>query len=160
MTRFIAHVVILLSLAVLPLASQAEASTVVTWDSPAPDAFNSGRFTFAGFTANALTSIAGPGFYQDGGENRTFSMELQLDGAWTVIGSSEPSFGSFAHEFLSGIDGPNFFTTALVTGIGFFVNEDVVNFASTTSLAQNSRSIRCPKLRSPPPFRSSAPASR
>ncbi len=72
-----------------------------------------------------MTAITGPGFYQDGGAERIFSLELQLDGVWTVIGSSDPGGGPFSHELLSDIDAPLLFASALVTGIGFFVDAPV-----------------------------------
>ena len=125
MTRFMLSMAIAMGMAVLQLASQAEAATVVTWEAPAPDDFNDARLTFAGFTANALTAITGPGFYQDGGADRIFSLELQLDGVWTVIGSSDPGDGPFSHELLSDVDAPLLFASALVTGIGFFVDVPV-----------------------------------
>jgi len=125
MIRFMMCIAIAMSMAALQPASQAEAATVVTWDAPAPDDFDSGRFTFTGFTANALTAISGLGFYQDGGADRIFSLELQLDGAWITIGSTDPGDGPFSHELLSDIDAPLLFTSALVTGIGFFVDAPV-----------------------------------
>jgi hypothetical protein len=110
-------------------ASRVEAATVVTWGSPALDDFDSEQLTFPGFTANALTLITGPGFYQDGGLNRTFSLELELDGVWTTVGSSDPSGGLFSHELLSDIDPPLIFASGIVTGLGFFVDGGPVNFA-------------------------------
>jgi hypothetical protein len=129
MTRLIVCALIAMSMSAFQPASQAEAATVVTWGAPALDDFDSEQLTFPGFTANALTLISGPGFYQDGGEDRTFSLELELDGVWTTVGSSDPSGGLFSHELLSDINTPKFFTSATVTGIGFFVDGGAVGFA-------------------------------
>lgn len=113
---------LVLALVVLLPAARVHAATVVTWDGPGD--FDTATLTVPGFYANVLTSVAGPGFYHDHGLNRVFSGSLLIDGLWTEIGNSGPTFGASGDVPLSSI-GPLSFAGGVITALRLSVNEPV-----------------------------------
>ena len=111
----------------MPTVSQA--ATVVTWDTFAStdgtttykfSYFDNGTKNFPGITASTL-NIAGTGFLHDHGKHRTFSIAILLDGVWTELYNSGPTFGRLHYLYLSSLS-PFEFPEGEVTALSFSVN--------------------------------------
>lgn len=87
--------------------------------------FDSGVLSFTGFTANSLTSITGYGYLHDHSQNRTFTMDVLLDGTWTNIFSFGPSGGTSGNIALSSLSLPITFATGIVSGLRLTVDQYV-----------------------------------
>ena len=106
------------------VSSGASASTTVTWDGYS--SFNDDSITFAGFTANQLTSIGGPGTYDGVGyQSTTFSLLIDLNGSWADIKDWTVAKNNYSNYSLSSLlAGPISFSTGTVTGIKLTSNPD------------------------------------
>ena len=112
-------------------ANQAQASTVVNWSGD--NNFTTDQITFAGFTANQLTSISGDGTYtsssffnfitfQEQAVDTTFNLELKLNGTWTTVATW--TLDSLSNVNLSSVTTPINFTTSTVSGIELTASPD------------------------------------
>ncbi len=76
-------------------------------------------------STNELTSITGPGYYHNHSTDRTFTMEVELDGVWTQIFSDTvPAVDSSSHN-MTDVPTPISFPLGLLTGIRFNVDAPV-----------------------------------
>jgi hypothetical protein len=119
--------------ALLATPSLSTAATVVEWDTFATtdgtttykfSFFDNGTRVFSGFTANTLTLISGPANMQDRGADRRFKISILLDGSWTEIYNSGPTYGTFGNVLLSTLS-PLAFPEGEVTALSFSVNSHV-----------------------------------
>jgi hypothetical protein len=117
----------------------ARASTVVTWNyssahiidgNALSSAFDIAELYFPAVTANSLTSISGPGYYQNRSTpDRVFSMSVLLDGTWTEIYTSGRVPGGVSVTvLLSSLDTPMLFQPGVITGLKLTTKGDV-NYA-------------------------------
>ena len=113
------------------VANQAQASTVVHWSGD--NSFTTDQITFAGFTANQLTSISGDGTYTSSSffniftfsqqaVDTTFNLELKLNGTWTTVATW--NLDSLSNVNLSSVTTPINFTTGTVSGIELTASPD------------------------------------
>ena len=111
----------MLLLANLAIAGNASAA-LVSWTGSSD--FNDATILFAGFTANRLTGISGPGLYHNHGGTTTVYLDIRLDGAWTNLFSSFVNDNSVSH-LLSNIPTPIDFTTGIVDGLRLTSNPNI-----------------------------------
>ena len=123
----------------LPLAISptAQAGNMVSWTGAAN--FDDDEISFAGFIANQLTDISGPGYYHNhGSSGPVFELDIELDGNWTNIYSDAP-VGSNIDYQISSITTPISFTQGTVTGLRWTsapnVGQSYHGFSSATAFA-------------------------
>lgn len=127
------------AVAVFTSVAASRAATVVTWDyssahvidgNASSKNFDIAELYFPAITANSLTSISGPGYYQNRSTpDRVYSMSVLLDGTWTEIYSSGRVPGGISVTvLLSTLDMPMLFQPGVITGLKLSTKGDV-NYA-------------------------------
>jgi hypothetical protein len=103
--------------------NDAKASISVNWGGP--NNVVDADYLFAGFVANQLTSITGPGYsHNHGNTSVVFTIGLRVDGNWVTIDSwSQNSADHLLSERTLG--GPISFSGGTVDGIRLTSNPDV-----------------------------------
>lgn len=109
---------LLTSVDAAPISINWETSSPTT-DTADPANFSSGFITFAGFTANELSSYSTLGIMHNhsASTNQTIDLDILLDGVWTNIFTRNLTPADGSVPSLDGLTTPLAFPTGVVTGI-------------------------------------------
>jgi hypothetical protein len=122
-------------LATLSLTVGSVRAVSVTWNGSS--SFSDASISFAGFTANELTSFTGDGYFHTHGFTTTNTLDILLDGSWTNIWSAQTLGSNTTSQYLVSIlPTPISFNLGIVSGIRLTGNPNLsANFHGWTSVA-------------------------